>query len=780
MDALSSIFTWLSDHEAGISAVVGIMVLAGAVFAGVRSLLHRAADTSEAKTPGASAETHLATDSPPTTPIQEAATASDKEQQARLLLVVFTDLVGSTALKSKVGDEGARALISRHRAHVRQLLSETGGREIDCALDGFFLTFDSPSAAATFALQLQKIHHAEADLPAVRVGIHLGEITERPAPPRSSKPVLVEGLAVDLAAGIQALAQPSQILMSSPVFNAMRQGLKGQELERKVAWRAHGAYRFKDVDDAVEIGEVGFEGISPLEAPPDSETARRAVVAGDELTLGWRPGVGLGIPGRPHWRLQEQLGSGAIGEVWLAQHASTHAHRVFKFCFQAESLRSLKREVVLLRLLKESLGERPDIAKVIDWQFDEPPYYFETEHSEAGNLVDWSRRQGGIEKVPLATRLDIVARIADALQAAHRAGVLHKDLKPANVLVYEDEEGRPHIRLTDFGIGLVTSREALDVPGVTVAGLTEALLSSGTSTGAGTRLYMAPEVAEGHQATPLSDVYSLGVILYQIVAGDFGHALATGWERGVEDPLLREDIAAVVDGDPEKRLPGPEELARRLRALPERRAKVRTTRNRRRRLIAAGAAAALALLAVGGWRGFQLWSKARWARDTAVPEIIRMAESGTSSPLSLWPLRSSVSSAQTPASIPCGRELAPRCRCPLSRRGQRFPTSPTPTWRASGRPWVSLRSSRCVCPSVCCDGESRSRATSGASSPSGHPSSPPGPHGNGRCASHWTKRGRRLKGWSRWKAAAFPPSRSPASPRCRRSTWSASTSAARR
>jgi serine/threonine-protein kinase len=240
---------------------------------------------------------------------------------------------------------------------------------------------------------------------------------------------------------------------------------------------------FKGVDDAVEIGEVGFEGISPLDAPPDSEAARRAVVAGDELTLGWRPGVGLAIPGRPHWRLQEQLGTGAIGEVWLAEHTSTRAHRVFKFCFQAESLRSLKREVVLLRLLKESLGERPDIAKVIDWQFDEPPYYFETEHSEAGNLVDWSRLQGGIEKVPLGARLDIVARIADALEAAHRAGVLHKDLKPANVLVYQDEEGRPHIRLTDFGIGLVTSREALQVPGVTVAGLTEALLSSGTSTG---------------------------------------------------------------------------------------------------------------------------------------------------------------------------------------------------------------------------------------------------------------------------------------------------------
>jgi hypothetical protein len=239
MDLLSRIASWLGENEATISAVVGITVLAGVIFAGLRSLLHRAADKSEAKTPGGNAETHPATDSaspgrdsPPisdsdqhpsvsgtartdTEPgyrtglasIQSAAPMSDTDRQARLLLLVFTDLEGSTALKSKIGDKAAGALISQHQAHVRRLLSETGGREIDCALDDFFLTFDSPSAAATFALRLQQIHHTETDLPAVRFGIHLGEVTERLAPPGSTKPVLVEGLAVDLAAGIQALAQ---------------------------------------------------------------------------------------------------------------------------------------------------------------------------------------------------------------------------------------------------------------------------------------------------------------------------------------------------------------------------------------------------------------------------------------------------------------------------------------------------------------------------------------------------------------------------------------------
>jgi len=549
----------------------------------------------------------------------------ESESRASLLCLVFTDLVDSTALKARLGDAAVSELMARYHERVLALASEGGGREIDSAGDGFFLTFEAPSAAVQFALRLQLLHFESNELPVVRVGVHLGEVTERAAPAGSSKPTLVEGIAVDLAARIGALAGGEQVLMSQVVFDAARQRLDEGALGSPVGWRAHGPYLLKGIDEPVEIGEAGFEQRSPLTPPGDSEKGRSATAAGDELTLGWRPAVGLTIPGRVHWQLVEQLGHGAIGEVWLARHEGTGAKRVFKFCFQADSLRSLKREVVLLRLLKESLGERPDIAQVIDWEFDQPPYFLETEHSEAGDLVAWGKAQGGIDKVPLETRIDLVAQIGDALAAAHGAGVLHKDLKPANVLIHE-KGGQPRVCLADFGIGLVTSREALEVPGITVAGLTEALLSSSVETGAGTRLYMAPEVMEGHQATELSDVYSLGVILYQVVAGNFGRALATGWERDVPDPLLREDIAACVDRDPANRVAGPAQLAARLRALPQRRAGARAVAGRRRGLRVGLAVALAAVLLAGGWWGFSFYSKVRWARDVAGPEILRLVE----------------------------------------------------------------------------------------------------------------------------------------------------------
>jgi class 3 adenylate cyclase len=84
---------------------------------------------------------------------------------SRILTLVFTDLADSTALKTERGDQAVGELIARHREHVRRLAAETGGRIVDWAGDGCFLTFDAPSAAALFALRLQREHGEEPDLP---------------------------------------------------------------------------------------------------------------------------------------------------------------------------------------------------------------------------------------------------------------------------------------------------------------------------------------------------------------------------------------------------------------------------------------------------------------------------------------------------------------------------------------------------------------------------------------------------------------------------------------
>ena len=110
----------------------------------------------------------------------------------------------------------------------------------------------------------------------------------------------------------------------------------------------------------------------------------------------------------------------------------------------------------------------------------------------------------------------------------------------------------------------------LDVLGIKNLGFTQTATSE-AKTLTGTLMYMAPEVITGQSPTASADIYALGVMLYQLAVGDFSKPLSPGWEAGIEDPLIREDIAAAACGDPARRLPGAAALIERLESLDRRR-----------------------------------------------------------------------------------------------------------------------------------------------------------------------------------------------------------------
>ncbi|MFO1501293.1 MAG: protein kinase [Verrucomicrobiota bacterium] len=595
---------------------------------------------------------------------------SQDQLKTGLLTLVFTDIVGSTSLKQQLGDRAGARIIEEHHRIVREILGRfPGGQEIETAGDSFLIIFTTPSEAVTFALLLQnRLIRSRDTLQGLsdRIGIHLGEVVIREYT-AGAKPRDLYGSNVDICSRVMSLAKADQVLMSRGVFDSARQVLKGEDIEglASLEWLNHGPYLVKGVEEPIEICEVREIGREAPSPPTSSDKASRQVRAGEEQVLGWRPAVGQLVP-KSQWVLEEKLGEGGFGEVWLGRHQTMKERRVFKFCFRADRVRSLKRELTLFRVLKERVGDHPHIVRLLGVSFEEPPFYVEMDYVHGQDLKNWCAAAGGIGQVPLPARLEIVAQVADGLQAAHDAGVIHRDIKPGNILIHQiarreevrtstaplnmrDGTARPPAmpdpsqpgsglvaKLTDFGIGQVVSQELL--AGMTQAGFTKTLLGSESSSQTGTQLYMAPELLAGDPASIRSDIYSLGVVLFQLLVADFRCPVTTDWWKRVEDPLLREDLEQCFAGEPTARFPGAGLLAQRLRSLEQRRtAREREEAERqareqlayRRGWIRAASMACVVVLLVSGL-AFLAWDQSRHARanaDLAKHQQVR-AESG--------------------------------------------------------------------------------------------------------------------------------------------------------
>lgn len=570
---------------------------------------------------------------------------------AQLMVLMFTDVAGSVELKTRHGTAAYRELIARHDTLFRRIVSERpNARILNDTGDGFLASFATAEDAVNAALMFQHALGQEHWHPVpirVRIGLHVGQVSLL-RQDGGGQPKVV-GLAADMAARVMDLALPGQILLTRGAFDDARQYIRRHPAsevgddgaESKLSWMAHGRYLFQGSDEALEVFEVGSAGVAPLSAPPDSKKARavRAVARNEEEVLGWRPARGLEIPPRPGWVLDHKLGEGGFGEVWLGRNQQTGEPRAFKFCFDPQGLRSLKRELTLFRLIREQLGDRRDIAKLHEVQLAQPPYFLECEYSAHGSLPDWAARQGGLERVPLEQRLKLVAFAADAVAAAHSLGILHKDIKPSNVLIYDADDGSPRPRLADFGIGELTDKSKLDSANIPRVGFTATLMEGYSQTTAGTGMYIPPELHAGKPFTIQGDVYALGIVLFQMAVGDFKQPLAEGWQRLVTDELLVEDIAACIDGDPARRLASAAQLADRLRRLDRRRAErlraaeTALRENRRRQMARFGlslSAALVVLLGLAAWaivRERKLGERARAAERLAQKEAALAHES---------------------------------------------------------------------------------------------------------------------------------------------------------
>jgi serine/threonine protein kinase/DNA-binding winged helix-turn-helix (wHTH) protein len=360
---------------------------------------------------------------------------------------------------------------------------------------------------------------------------------------------------------LQLLRHPGEVLTKQELLEAVWPGLMVVDGSLATAMsKLRKALGDEDSSIVVTVPRVGYRLAVPVHSKPITNSSF-------EGTLGFN--AGDTVPGREHWRLLRPLDVSKNSEVWLAEHPKTHEFRVFKFASNEARLKALKREVTVSRFLSQSLDHRPEFVHILEWNFEGQPYFLESEYGGL-NLAGWAESHGGLANIPIGTRLRLIADVAQAVAAAHAAGVLHKDLKPANILVTSADKGKWQVKVADFGSASLLEPSRLRALGITNLGLTQTGGPQSPSL-TGTLMYLAPEVLSGQRPTAAADVYALGVMLYQLVAGDFRKPLSPGWECDITDPLLREDIAHAACGDPTRRLTSAAELATRLASLEQRR-----------------------------------------------------------------------------------------------------------------------------------------------------------------------------------------------------------------
>jgi eukaryotic-like serine/threonine-protein kinase len=237
------------------------------------------------------------------------------------------------------------------------------------------------------------------------------------------------------------------------------------------------------------------------------------------------PGEGAGHV-IDRYTLVEPVGEGGMGTVWMAEQSQPVKRRV---ALKIIKLGMDTREVVV-RFEAErqalALMDHPCIAKVLDGGATTSGRpYFVMELVDGVPITQFCDEH----RLDLRARLELFAKVCDAIQHAHQKGIIHRDIKPSNVLVSLGDDG-PTPKVIDFGIAKATSAE-----------LTEATLATELGQIVGTPEYMAPEQAGGGglDIDTRADVYSLGVLLYELLTGtktfDVREALKAGY-----DELLRQ------------------------------------------------------------------------------------------------------------------------------------------------------------------------------------------------------------------------------------------------
>jgi serine/threonine protein kinase/tetratricopeptide (TPR) repeat protein len=297
----------------------------------------------------------------------------------------------------------------------------------------------------------------------------------------------------------------------------------------------------REVDSLVETGghpAVAEAPDAPVKTPTRKSAAakssaksaakpsprKRARRSGEQTPLEVVPGrTTLGA-----YRILEKIGAGGMGTVYLAKDARLGRRVALKllpaqFARDEELVRRFEQEARAASALNH-----PNILTVHEIGEERGRLFIVTEFVEGRTLRErmWEGR------CTVAEALDVCAQVAGALQKAHAAGVIHRDVKPENLML--DEEG--HVKVLDFGI----AKQVAPAPSVDTEAPTSAHVNTASGVVLGTTAYMSPEQVRGHELDGRSDVWSLGCVFYEMLTG----------RAPFEEKNFGDLVVSILHGDP--------------------------------------------------------------------------------------------------------------------------------------------------------------------------------------------------------------------------------------
>jgi serine/threonine protein kinase/class 3 adenylate cyclase len=380
--------------------------------------------------------------------------------------VLFTDVAGSTSFFERNGDTAGLAMLHRHDELSSGVVQQYGGKVIKTIGDSTMAEFPDATSAVRAGVEIERqFLSLNSTLPerqrvGVRIGIHSGV--------GFRKGNDLFGDVVNVAARIVKRTAPAQILISRAVYEAV-----SKEPDLQCQWLSK--YTMDGRTEKEDIYEVAWT---------DAEAYRelRERLAGPSS-----------IPSR--YEVLSQVGNGGMGVVYKVRDLETDEIVALKI-LKPEIARdpavqeNFKRELCLARKITHK-----NVCRIHDFSRSNGTAYASMEFVEGESLLSRLNRVGTL---PVNQAFDIAQQICAGLREAHAQGIVHRDLKPANIML--DRSGA--VKIMDFGVARL-------------------IQNTGPMTGTivGTPAYMAPEQAELKAIGPWTDIYALGLLLYEMITG---------------------------------------------------------------------------------------------------------------------------------------------------------------------------------------------------------------------------------------------------------------------